>query len=83
MAGEGEPKPPNPPIHWVGPDEYWTAAPEMAGLARVLNQDGYNLPKVQKGMKTKVDPYIYLASYGEGKVQHFHHLYNHWVAEGE
>ena len=75
-----KPKPPAAQIHWLGPDEHWTAAPEMGGLARVLNQDSYNLPKVQKGLKTKQDPYIYLAAYEEGKVRHFHHLYDQWVA---
>ena len=77
---EGEEKPPAAPIHWLGPDDPWTDAPEMGGLARVLNQDSYNLPKVQKGLKTKADPYIYLAAYEEGKLRHFHHLYDRWVA---
>ncbi len=77
---EDKPKPPAAQIHWLGPDEHWTEAPEMGGLARVLNQDSYNLPKVQKGLKTKQDPYIYLAAYEEGKVRHFHHLYDQWVA---
>ena len=77
---EGEEKPPAAPIHWLGPDDPWTDAPEMGGLARVLNQDSYNLPKVQKGLKTKADPHIYLAAYEEGKLRHFHHLYDRWVA---
>ena len=80
---EDQPKPPAAPIHWLGPDEHWTAAPEMGGLARVLNQDSYNLPKIQKGLKAKVDPYIYLAAYEEGKIRHFHHLYDQWVAYDE
>ena len=77
---EDKPKPPAAQIHWLGPDDHWTHAPEMGGLARVLNQDSYNLPKVQKGLKTKKDPYIYLAAYEEGKIRHFHHLYDQWVA---
>lgn len=77
---EGEEKPPAAAIHWLGPDDPWTDAPEMGGLARVLNQDSYNLPKVQKGLKTKADPTIYLAAYEEGKLRHFHHLYDRWVA---
>ena len=77
---EGEEKPPAAPIHWLGPDDPWTDAPEMGGLARVLNQDSYNLPKVQKGLKTKADPTIHLAAYEEGKLRHFHHLYDQWVA---
>ena len=80
---EDKPKPPAAPIHWLGPDDPWTDAPEMGGLARVLNQDSYNLPKVQKGLRAKQDPYIYLAAYEEGKVRHFHHLYDQWVAFDE
>ena len=78
-----KPKPPAAPIHWLGPDDHWTDAPEMGALARVLNQDSYNLPKIQKGLKAKVNPYIYLAAYEEGKIRHFHHLYDQWVAYDE
>ena len=51
----------------------------MGGLARVLNQDSYNLPKVQAGMKAKEDEYIYFAAYEEGKIRHFHHLWDQWM----
>jgi phenylpropionate dioxygenase-like ring-hydroxylating dioxygenase large terminal subunit len=77
---EGEPKPPAAQIHWLGPDDPWTDAPELGGLGRVINQDGYNLPKVQKGMKAKADEYIILAAYEEGKVRHFHDLWEKWMA---
>ncbi len=77
---DGEPRPPAAPIHWLGADEDFTNAPEMGALGRVLNQDTYNLPKIQRGMKTKVDPYINLSAYAEGKVRHFHSLYDQWVA---
>ena len=77
---EGEPKPPAAKIHWLGPDEDFTLAPEMGGLARVLNQDVYNLPKIQAGMKTKADPYLYLSAYSEGKIRHFHDLWDKWMA---
>ena len=77
---EGQPKPPAAKIHWLGPDENWTDAQEMGPLGRVLNQDSYNLPKVQAGMKTKEDPYIYFSAYAEGKIRHFHHLWDQWMA---
>ena len=48
---EGEEKPPAAQMHWLEEDEDFTLAPEMGGLARVLNQDCYNLPKIQKGLK--------------------------------
>lgn len=77
---EDRPKPPPAPMHWLGPDELFTEAPELGPLARVLNQDCYNLPKVQAGLKAKVDPYIYLSAFSEGKVRHFHALYDEWLA---
>ena len=40
-------KPPAVPIHWLGVDDDWTEAPELGMLARVFNQDSFNLPKVQ------------------------------------
>ncbi|MCH6546934.1 MAG: hypothetical protein IH798_00680 [Gemmatimonadetes bacterium] len=61
----------------LGPDDDFTLAPEMGGLARVLNQDCYNLPKIQKGLKTKADPYVHFSAYSEGKIRHFHELYDH------
>jgi nitrite reductase/ring-hydroxylating ferredoxin subunit len=77
---EGEPKPPAAQIHWLGPDDPWTDAPEMGMLGRVLNQDSYNLPKVQAGMKAKVDEYIIFSAYAEGKIRHFHQLWEKWMA---
>ena len=77
---EDQPKPPAAPIHWLNADEDFTLAPEMGPLARVLNQDVYNLPKVQAGLKSKVDPHIFLSAYAEGKVRHFHALYDQWMA---
>ena len=47
---ESKPKPPAVPIHWLGVDDDWTDAPELGMLARVFNQDTFNLPKVQKGL---------------------------------
>jgi nitrite reductase/ring-hydroxylating ferredoxin subunit len=76
---EGQPKPPPTPIHWLSEDEDFTHSPEMGPLARVLNQDLYNLPKMQAGLRTKADPYVYLSAYAEGKVRHFNALYDEWL----
>ena len=46
---EGEPKPPAVPIHWLGVDDDWTEAPELGMLARVFNQDSFNLPEGAEG----------------------------------
>ena len=76
---EDQEKPPAAPIHWLEEDEDFTLAPEMGGLARVLNQDCYNLPKIQKGLKTKQDPYVYFSAYSEGKIRHFHELWDQYM----
>jgi phenylpropionate dioxygenase-like ring-hydroxylating dioxygenase large terminal subunit len=76
---EGEPRPPAAPIHWLGPDDDWTEAPELGMLARVFNQDTYNVPKVQIGLKTMKKPFVDFASYNETKIRHFHKLLDEWI----
>ena len=70
-AGE---RPPAARIHWLGPDDDWTNAPELGFLARVFNQDTYNLSKVQLGLMTTVKPGVTLAHYQETKIRHFHRM---------
>jgi phenylpropionate dioxygenase-like ring-hydroxylating dioxygenase large terminal subunit len=68
-----QPKPPAVPIHWLGVESDWTEAPELGMLARVFNQDTFNLPKVQKGLGS-LRKGITLANYQETKLRHFHWL---------
>ena len=75
---EGEEKPPAVPIHWLGVDDDWTDAPELGMLARVFNQDSFNLPKVQRGLHS-LQKDITLANYQETKIRHFHHLLTQYV----
>jgi phenylpropionate dioxygenase-like ring-hydroxylating dioxygenase large terminal subunit len=77
---EGEDKPPAVPIHWLAEDDDWTDAPELGMLARVFNQDSFNLPKVQKGLAS-LGKDITLANYQETKIRHFHHLLAQYVGE--
>lgn len=76
---EGAPRPKPAPIHWLGPDDDWTEAPELGVLARVFNQDTYNIPKVQLGLKSMRTPYVNFASYNETKIRHFHRLLERWL----
>ncbi len=39
------------PVHWLGADDDWTMAPELGSLAKVFNQDTFNLPNVQRGAR--------------------------------
>jgi len=74
-------KPAAAEIHWLGADDDWTDAPELGFLARVFNQDTFNLPKVQLGLKATAKKTVTLARYQESKLRHFHHLYDRWMAK--
>ncbi len=76
---EGQPRPPAAPIHWLDADDDWVSAPELGMLARVFNQDTYNIPKVQLGLKTMKKPYVTFSSYNETKIRHFHRLLAEWT----
>ena len=67
-------RPPAAPIHWLGADDSWTDAPELGFLARVFNQDAFNLPSVQLGLKAAVKPGVTLSLYQETKIRHFHQM---------
>ena len=73
---EGKAKPAPRPTRHLGPDDRWTAAPELGALARVFDQDVGNLPSTHNGLKTKEPPYIWLAAYQESAIRHFHDLYD-------
>ncbi len=75
----GQPRPPAPPIHYLGPDDDWVEAPELGMLAKVFNQDVVNMPEVQKGLKTMKKPEVIFANYGESKPRHFHQLLAQWL----
>ena len=47
-------------------------------LARVFNQDSFNLPKVHRGLHS-LQKDITLANYQETKIRHFHHLLTQYV----
>jgi phenylpropionate dioxygenase-like ring-hydroxylating dioxygenase large terminal subunit len=76
---DGE-RPPAAQIHWLGPDDDWTEAPELGFLARVFNQDTFNLPKVQAGLHTMAKKTVTFAAYQETKLRHFHRLLGDWLA---
>ena len=57
-----------------GIESYFSdAAEDMGeGLARVFDQDGSNLPQVQKGLKASKKGTITLGNYQEVRIRHFH-----------
>jgi phenylpropionate dioxygenase-like ring-hydroxylating dioxygenase large terminal subunit len=60
-------------------DDSWTMAPELGMLAKVFEQDNFNMPKVQKGLEQTKKPGITLANYQESKVRWIHQLLGEWV----
>jgi phenylpropionate dioxygenase-like ring-hydroxylating dioxygenase large terminal subunit len=75
---QGE-RPPPAKLRHLGPDDSWLEAPELGTLARVFDQDSYNLPKVQRGLKTTRKKGVKLALYQEMKIRHFHTLLGRWL----
>ncbi|WP_344604023.1 aromatic ring-hydroxylating dioxygenase subunit alpha [Sporichthya brevicatena] len=79
----GERPPPAPEIR-LGPDEPWRDAVEVLGsLARVFDQDEFNLEAVQRGLQSTARTGVLLSAYQESRIRHFHHLYEQWVPAGE
>lgn len=70
---EGQPCPPTAPVHVLGDDEPFSAAPEIGALGPVFDQDMRNLPHMMKGLKASKKGTVSLASYQESRIRH-HHL---------
>jgi len=70
---EGAEPPEDAPTLRLGIDEPFSDAAEVlgAGLANVFNQDGANLPQVQKGLKASRKGAVTLGNYQEVRIRHF------------
>ena len=67
------------PMHLLTEDDDWTDAPELGLLARVFNQDEFNMAKVQAGLESGAMDVVTFADYQETKMRHFHGLLDHWL----
>ena len=74
-------RPPPAKTHWLTEEQPWTDAPELGVLAKVFQQDTYNLPHVQTGLEAAQYDEVVFARYQETKLRHFHHLLSRWVAD--
>ena len=72
-------KPPTAPITWLGFDDPWSKASELQTLALVMEQDSFNMEKVQRGLQTTRRPYVTMASFQEGMIRWRHDLLTEWV----
>ena len=73
-------RPPPATVHALSAAEPWTAAPELGMLAKVFDQDTFNMAKVQLGLEATFKPGITLANYQESKIRWLHDLLGEWVA---
>ena len=67
------------PVHWLDIDEPWTNAPELGTLANVFDQDTFNIPNIQRGLRAAAHEHVTLARYQETKIRHFHTLLEKYV----
>lgn len=73
-------RPPAAPVEVLGEDEDWTKAKGVNPfLARISNQDTYNMAPVQNGLKTTVRKCVEYSEYQESRIRHFHDLLGQWV----
>jgi phenylpropionate dioxygenase-like ring-hydroxylating dioxygenase large terminal subunit len=76
-------RPPPAPYRQLGLDDQWVdAVPELGLLAKVFQQDSFNLPAVQRGLQTMAarGGSTTMTQYQELKIRHFHHLLERHLA---
>lgn len=76
---QGDPIPRGVPMHMLGADEPWTAAPELGGLADVFEQDMANLPYVQEGLHASKNGKVQLGDYQEIRIRQFHQTMDKYI----
>ena len=79
----GKPKPPAVQERRLAAEQSWCDAPEIGNLARIIDQDCDNVAQVQGGLKAKNPGHVWYSAYQEGKIRHFHELYDKWVGRPE
>jgi len=72
-------RPPPAPVHWLAADESWTNAPELGLLAKVFDQDVFNMGNVQLGLDATVKRGVTLANYQESKIRWLHQKLSDWI----
>jgi phenylpropionate dioxygenase-like ring-hydroxylating dioxygenase large terminal subunit len=67
------------PVRWLGYDDPFTSVPELGMLAKVFEQDIFNMGRVQSGLESTRKPGVTLANYQESKVRWLNTLLDEWV----
>ena len=74
---------PRPAVpHHLAADEPWVSAPELGLLAKVFDQDTFNMAKVQTGLAATFKRGVTLGDYQESKIRWLHQQLASWV-DGE
>ncbi len=79
---EGE-RPPDAPVRWLDFADEWSTVEEFGILAKVFDQDFFNMEQVQRGLEATRKQGVTLANYQESKVRWLHQLLGEWVARGK
>jgi hypothetical protein len=74
-------RPPPAKERKLGVDDPWTDAPELGMLAKVFEQDVFNMAKVQKGLETTRKPGVTFSNYQESKIRWLHRLLDEFVSD--
>jgi nitrite reductase/ring-hydroxylating ferredoxin subunit len=74
-------RPPPAKERKLGVDDPWTTAPELGMLAKVFEQDVFNMAKVQRGLETTRKPGATFSNYQESKIRWIHDLLGKWVGD--
>lgn len=75
-------RPPPAEIHWLDFDEDWMVADELGSLARVFDQDSFNMPRVMAGLLSTTKPGLTLGLYQESKLRQFYNLLDEYFEDG-
>jgi phenylpropionate dioxygenase-like ring-hydroxylating dioxygenase large terminal subunit len=76
-------RPPPAAERKLGPDDPWTDAPELGMLAKVFEQDVFNMAKVQRGLETTYKPGATFSNYQESKIRWLHTKFDEWLGDDE
>lgn len=67
-------RPPPAAMQLLAEDESWTQAPQLGPLAKIFDQDAFNMGPVQRGLRGAAHEFVTLSRYQETKLRHFHAL---------
>ena len=72
-------RPPPAAVLELGFDDSWLLAPALGITCRILEQDGFNLPLVQRGLHSTAVSGLRMALYQESRIRHVHHLLEQYI----